>query len=97
MTKLTRDDVLKLARLARIELQDDEVDAFVREFSEILQYVEQLQSVDVDGLRPSTQVTGLTNVMRPDVVHDYGYSPKDLLKNVPRVEDDQIKVQRMVG
>lgn len=97
MTKLTRDDVLKLARLARIELQDDEVDAFVREFSEILQYVEQLQSVDVDGLKPTSQVTGLTNVMRPDVVHDYGYSPKDLLKNVPRVEDDQIKVQRMVG
>ena len=96
MAKLTRDDVLKLARLARIDLTDQEIDEFAGEFSEILEYVEQLQSVDITGLKPTTQVTGLTNVTRDDEERDYGYDPKELLKNVPSVENDQIKVKRMI-
>ena len=97
MAKLTREDVLKLARLARLELTDEEVEEFSTELTEILQYVEQLQSVDVSGLEPTNQVTGLTNVTRADEVKDYGYDPKDLLKNVPAVQDNQIKVKRMIG
>lgn len=97
MTKLTRDDVLKLAQLARLKLSDEEVEEFAGEFSEILAYVEQLQSVDTEGLKPTNQVSGNVNVMRDDVVKDYGYDPKDLLKNVPAVEDDHIKVKRMVN
>lgn len=96
MTKLTRDDVLKLAGLARISLSDDEVDALSEELSAILQYVEQLGAVDVAGLEPTNQVTGLTNVMREDVVKDYGYKPADLLKNVPKTEADMLKVKRMI-
>lgn len=97
MARLTRDDVLHLAQLARISLSDDEVDEFSEELSAILQYVEQLSSVDVAGLRPTNQVTGLINVMRDDIVKDYGYAPRDLLKNVPAVQDDQLKVRRMIG
>lgn len=97
MSKLSREEVLKLARLARLALTDDEVDEFAAELSEILQYVDQLQKVDVGGLQPTNQVTGLTNVMRDDVVKDYGYKPKDLLKNVPHVQDNMIKVKRMIG
>lgn len=97
MARLTRDDVLHLAQLARISLSDDEVDEFSEELSAILQYVEQLSSVDVAGLRPTNQVTGLTNVMRDDIVKDYGYAPRDLLKNVPAVQDNQLKVRRMIG
>ncbi len=97
MAKLTREDVLKLARLARLELSDDEVEEFRAELSEILQYVEQLQDVDVDGLKPTNQVTGLTDVTRPDEIRDYGYKTEELLKNVPAVKDNQIKVKRMLG
>lgn len=97
MAKLSRDDVLKLARLARIELEDHEVDKFVDEFAAILQYVEQLQAVDVQGLEPTSQVTGLTNVMRDDKIVDYGYEPRALLNNVPQKEDNQIKVKRMIA
>jgi aspartyl-tRNA(Asn)/glutamyl-tRNA(Gln) amidotransferase subunit C len=97
MTKLTREDVLKLARLARINLSDDEVDKFAAEFSAILQYVEQLQAVDVNGLDPTNQVTGLTNVMRKDEIRDYGYTKEELLKNVPKVKDNLIQVKRMIG
>jgi aspartyl-tRNA(Asn)/glutamyl-tRNA(Gln) amidotransferase subunit C len=97
MTKLSREEVLKLAQLARLALSDDEVEEFGKELSDILQYVEQLQQVDISGLKPTNQVTGLTNVMRDDQVRNYGYAPRDLLKNVPEVQDDMIKVNRMVG
>lgn len=97
MAKLTRDDVLKLARLARINLSDDEVDGFAAEFTEILQYVEQLQTVDTKGLAATSQVTGLTNVTRKDQEKGYGYKPADLLQNIPQTQDNQIKVKRMIG
>jgi aspartyl-tRNA(Asn)/glutamyl-tRNA(Gln) amidotransferase subunit C len=97
MTKLTRDDVLKLASLARISLSDDEVSEFSDELSAILQYVEQLSDAQVADLKPTNQVTGLTNVMRADEVKDYGYAPLDLLKNAPQTQDNQLKVKRMIG
>ncbi len=96
MAKLTRDDVLRLAALARISLNDEEVDSFAVEMSEILQYVEQLSSVDVSGLQPTNQVTGLTNVFRKDEVKHYGYKPQTLLENVPANENSHIKVKRMI-
>jgi aspartyl-tRNA(Asn)/glutamyl-tRNA(Gln) amidotransferase subunit C len=97
MTELTREDILKLAQLARLGLTDEEVNEFSGELTAILQYVEQLSSVDVDGLRPTSQVTGLTNVTRTDEVKEYGYQPGELLKNVPTTENNQIKVKRMIG
>lgn len=97
MAKLTRDDVLKLARLARLELSESEIAEFSEELSSILEYVEQLQSVDVSGLQPTNQVTGLTNVTRKDEVREYGYKTADLLKQVPATEGEQIKVKRMIG
>lgn len=97
MAKLKRDDILKLAQLARLDLREEEIAEFTGELSEILQYVEQLQSVDVTGLAPTNQVTGLTNVTRQDEIVDYGYEPKELLKNVPSLQDDLIKVKRILG
>ena len=97
MADLSRDDVLKLANLARLDLTDEEVEEYSRELSEILHYVEKLQAVDIDGLAPTNQVTGLTNVTRKDEVKDYGYEPKELLANVPEIEADQIKVKRMIA
>ena len=95
MTKLSRDDVLKLAQLSRLDLTKEEVEEFSAELSEILQYVEQLSSVNVTGLNPTQQITGLTNVTREDKIYDYGYKPEDLLKNVPEVKDGQLKVKKI--
>lgn len=97
MANLSNDDVLKLARLARISLSEDEVSQFAEEFGAILEYVKQLEAVDVSGLEPTSQVTGLTNVMRDDVARSYGYDQATLLQNVPTVQDAQIKVRRMIG
>jgi aspartyl-tRNA(Asn)/glutamyl-tRNA(Gln) amidotransferase subunit C len=96
MAKLSREDVLKLARLARLHLSEQEVAKFQEEISTILGYVEQLQNVDFSKLEPTSQVTGLVNVTRPDEEKDYGTTPEDLLKNAPATEGGHIKVRRML-
>ena len=97
MAKLSREDVLKLAQLARLHLDDKEVGQFTDEISAILGYVEQLQSVDLKNVPPTYQVTGLANVMRKDEIEDYGFTPEELLKNVPETHEGHIKVKRMLG
>ncbi len=97
MAKMTGDDILKLAKLARLRLSDKEVEKFQEEIGAILGYVEMLGDVDTKALKPTYQVTGLTNVMRADEVKDYGLSQLELLKNAPATERDYIKVKRMIG
>jgi aspartyl-tRNA(Asn)/glutamyl-tRNA(Gln) amidotransferase subunit C len=96
MSKLSRDDVLKLAQLSRLTLTDEEIERYRDEISSILEYVEILDKVDVSGLEPTYQVTGLKNVTRKDELIDYGYTPEDLLKNAPAVQNNQFKVKRVL-
>lgn len=97
MAKLSKEDVLKLARLSKLRLSDEEVEQFSGELSEILDYVEQLAQVDTSGLEPTAQVTGLTNVTRADEIIDYHETSKELLKNAPATEKNYIKVKRVLG
>lgn len=98
--KLTRDDILKLAKLSRLKIDEAEVATFQAELSEILEYVAQLDNVDVQGVLPTYQVTGLTsqdqNAAREDEITEQ-VSQAELFKNLPQTEDQQIKVQRMIG
>lgn len=98
--KLTRDDVLKLARLSRLQLSEDEIVQYQKELSAILEYVEQLDAVDVKDLKPTYQVTGLTsrdkNATRADEVTNQ-VDQAELFKNLPNKEDGHIKVKRMIG
>lgn len=97
MADLSKNDVLKLARLARLRLSEDEVKTFQKEISDILGYVEILKDADVSGLKPTYQVTGLENVARADEIIDYGASPEALLKNAPKKHGKYIKVKRMIN
>lgn len=96
MAKITEDDVLNLAKLSRLKFEDDELAGVAKEIEAILGYVEQLQAVDLAGYKPTYQVTGLKNVMRPDEAFDYGVSPEELLKNAPATENGYIKVRRVL-
>ena len=87
---------MKLARLSRLQLSDEEIDEFKGEISDILGYVEQLQNVDVEGLEPTNQVTGLKDVMRSDEVKKYTASPEDLMNCVPEIENNHIKTKRIL-
>ncbi|MEK7626040.1 MAG: Asp-tRNA(Asn)/Glu-tRNA(Gln) amidotransferase subunit GatC [Patescibacteria group bacterium] len=96
MSKISKDDVLRLAKLSNIYIDESQIDTFVHELEEIIGYVEMLGDVDVAGLEPTQQVTGLKNIMRPDEEVDYGVTPKDLLRNAPAQEKNQIKVKRVL-
>jgi len=96
MSGLTREDVLKLAKLSRLRLSDEEIEKYQAELSELIEYVEQLKNVDTDELEPTNQVTGLKNVWREDEIKDYGFTQDDLLKNAPATEGKLLKVKRML-
>jgi aspartyl-tRNA(Asn)/glutamyl-tRNA(Gln) amidotransferase subunit C len=97
MSKLTRDQVLKLAHLSRLKLTKEEVEKFRGELSEILSYVEILDKVDLKDLKPTYQVTGLKNVMRQDMAIAYEAKPEDLLASAPATEKKQFKVKRVLA
>ena len=65
---LTKEEVLHIAKLARLELKAEEVEKFRTQLSEILEYVGQLSKVDTAGIEPIAQITGLQNVTREDRV-----------------------------
>lgn len=64
--KLSRGQVQHIAQLARLSLIEAEVEKFATQLSEILEYVGQLEKVPTDGVEPTSQATGLVNVMRED-------------------------------
>lgn len=97
MSTFSDDDIIKLANLSRLKLTKDEVQRYKKELSAIVGYVERLQDVDIVGLVPTSQVTGLSNVVRTDDVIDYGVTSDELLANAPQIENHQFKVKRMVG
>jgi aspartyl-tRNA(Asn)/glutamyl-tRNA(Gln) amidotransferase subunit C len=96
MAKISTQDVLRLARLAKLELTEEELHQFSNEMSVIVEYIDHLQGANVHGLEPTAQVTGLINVMRKDELINYGTTPDDLLKNAPAQEKHQIKVKRVL-
>ena len=95
MVDITDDDVLKLAKLSKLKVDPAKISQFKNDLQSILGYIEQLSEVDVTGLKPTNQVTGLKNVMREDEVYEV-VSPADLLKVVPALEANQIKVHRVL-
>ena len=63
---LSTEDVAKIAGLARIDFSNEELQQLSQELDAIVHYVEQLKSVDTEGIEPIAQVTGLVNVLRTD-------------------------------
>ena len=64
---IDRDQVLHVAKLARLKVTDDEVDHMAEELSKILEHVETMNELDLDGVEPTSHVVDLTNVLREDV------------------------------
>ncbi len=96
MADITKDTVKKLAKLSSIGLSDQEVDVMTKELSSIVGFVEALQSVDVTGVEPTFQVTGLKDAFRADEVNP-DTIPRDLLlSNAPAQQDGYIKVPRVL-
>ncbi|HHY51591.1 MAG TPA: Asp-tRNA(Asn)/Glu-tRNA(Gln) amidotransferase subunit GatC [Alphaproteobacteria bacterium] len=87
--------VKRIGRLARIRIEDSEVEAYQAELNAILGFVEQLNEVDVTGVEPMTSVTPMQLRRREDKVTDGGY-PELIVKNAPLSEDNFFMVPKVV-
>lgn len=98
MTTLTREQVLHIAKLARLELKSEEVDNMTKELSSILNYIDVLSEVDTTSVEPTAQVTGIKNAFREDVVITGEATPDQLLdcSPLPKTEH-QIQVPHAHG
>ena len=90
-------DVEYIAKLARIELIDKEKEKLAQEMSSILGYIDKLNEVDVSGIEPTAQVTGLENIFRPDQLRDdyklQTTNYKLLIDAMPKRERNYLKVK----
>ena len=93
---LTRDEVLHIAKLARMELSSDEVLEFSGQISSILDYVDVLQEVDTEGVKETSQVTGLSHVLRKDEIVNCEYIDELLGESKYPKENNQIKVKKIM-
>lgn len=96
MSKISRDEVAHLARLARLALTDDELDSYAGQLDAILGHVSQIQSVDVTGVEPTDNPLKDVNVSRPDVVEPC-LTQQEALAAAPRAEDGRFAVPRILG
>jgi len=92
---ITRDEVAKVARLARIAMSDDELATFGEQLSRIFDYIETLNELDTSGVEPLSHALPVSNVFRDD---EPGRSlpPEEALGNAPDRSGDSFKVPRIL-
>ena len=96
MTKITSQDVLKVAKLSRLEISDSEVELFTSQLEKILGYVAQLEKVDTTNIEPTTRAVEVINVMREDKVIATNVRD-DLLDQAPQREGDFYRVPKILS
>ncbi len=87
-------DVEHVARLARLNLTEEEKVRFSKQLGDILKYMEQLNEVDTTGVEPMNHPIDFSNVMREDIVR-YDCTREELMANAPEVEQDYFKVPKI--
>ena len=92
---IDKDTAAKVAKLARIKVEDDQLDALAGEFNAVLGFIEQLNEVDVEGVEPMVSVTPMRLKRREDKVTDGGMQDK-VLKNAPDAREGFFAVPKVV-
>ena len=96
MSKITADDVRKVAKLARLDLPDDTIATYTGQLERILDYVDQLQAVDTEGVLPTTRAVEVVNATREDTVVNTVVR-QDLLDQAPQREGDFFRVPKILA
>jgi aspartyl-tRNA(Asn)/glutamyl-tRNA(Gln) amidotransferase subunit C len=96
VSRISRDEVAHLARLARLALTDDELDHFAGQLDAILGYVGQIQAVDVGGVEPTGNPVKDVNVTRPDTVVPC-LTQEQALAEAPAAVDGRFAVPQILG
>ena len=96
MTKITAQDVLKVAKLARLELAVEEVELYTSQLEKILGYVEELEKVETTNVTPTTRAVEVVNVVREDLVTKTKFR-EDLLEQAPHREGNFFRVPKILS
>lgn len=96
MAGISRDDVAHVARLARLELSDDELDTYTTQLAAILEHAADVEALDVGGVEPMSHPIPLANVLRPDVVRP-SIDRDEVLGQAPEAEDGRFRVPTILG
>jgi len=88
------EDTKHVAKLARLELTDEETEKFSRQLGDILGYVEQMNEIDTTDVKPMAHPFDVVNVMREDEVY-YDNTKEELMQNAPEEEDGFFKVPKI--
>lgn len=96
MTKISTSDIRHLAVLSGIELEDSEVQSLQVDMKNIIEYIDKLDKLDVSGVEPTYQVTGLENIMREDEIDQSEVSREQLLGLASESLDNQVKVPKVL-
>ena len=91
---ITKKDVEHVAKLARLELSETEKEKYTEQFSNILDYFNQLKEVNTENIEPMVHVLPVRNVMREDKA-EYASNKEEILKNAPVEEDGYFKVPKI--
>ena len=94
--RLTRDNVAKVADLARLDLIEADLDRYTEQLSAVLDHAEDVASLDLDGVPPTSHPLPLVNVLRADVVVE-GVDREEVLSQAPSVEDRRFRVPAILG
>jgi aspartyl/glutamyl-tRNA(Asn/Gln) amidotransferase, C subunit len=90
---LTRQDVLKLADIAKLELNDTEADALLGDLDKMLGFVDKVRALDLDGIEPLVYMTDRENVLREDLPAE-PLSHAEALRGAPGADSDYFRVPR---
>ena len=94
--RLTRDDVAHVARLARLRLDDAELDEFTEQLANVLAHAEDIERLDADEVEPTAHPLPLRNVFRDDVVRA-SVDRDEVLAAAPAAQDGQFRVPPILG
>jgi aspartyl-tRNA(Asn)/glutamyl-tRNA(Gln) amidotransferase subunit C len=100
MSKLSKDDLLHVARLARLKIPEAQLATMEKQFNEIVGYVEKLNELKTDGIEPTTQVISNPNQLGTPLAADApepSFSKDDVVANAPDRQDQLFKVPRVIG
>jgi aspartyl-tRNA(Asn)/glutamyl-tRNA(Gln) amidotransferase subunit C len=96
MAQITRDDVAHVAKLARLELTDDELVMFTDQLAKVLDHARDVEALDVGDVPPTAHPYPLQNVLRPDEIVPC-LDRDGALAAAPAVEDGQFRVPPVLG
>jgi aspartyl-tRNA(Asn)/glutamyl-tRNA(Gln) amidotransferase subunit C len=95
VSRITREEVAKLAELARLDLPESELDEYAKQLEIILESVAKVGEVSTKDVKPMSHATGLVNVFREDVIKE-SLSRDEILRSAPATEDDRFRVPRIL-